>query len=64
MYENLTFFFFTFRLPYATIFGGVGAFTKIHFERINGFSNLFWGWGGEDDDLYQRYGVHPMELYL
>ena len=43
------------RLPYATIFGGVGAFTKDHYDMINGMSNLFWGWGGEDDDLYQRY---------
>ena len=42
------------RLPYASIFGGVGSFTREHFERINGFSNMFWGWGGEDDDLYTR----------
>ena len=43
-----------FRLPYASIFGGVGSFTKEQFENINGFSNKFWGWGGEDDDLYRR----------
>ena len=42
------------RLPYATIFGGVGAFTRDNFEELNGFSNLFFGWGGEDDDLYKR----------
>ena len=45
---------YSFRLPYASIFGGVGAFTKEQFEKINGFSNKFWGWGGEDDDLYKR----------
>ena len=25
-----------------------------HFEEVNGFSNIFTGWGGEDDDLYNR----------
>ena len=44
----------SFRLPYATIFGGAEAFRKEHFEEINGFSNRFWGWGGEDDDLFLR----------
>ena len=43
-----------YRLPYATIFGGVGAFVKDDFQKLNGFSNLFFGWGGEDDDLYKR----------
>jgi predicted glycosyltransferase involved in capsule biosynthesis len=42
------------RLPYASLFGGAGAFKKKDFEEVNGFSNKFWGWGGEDDDLYQR----------
>lgn len=25
------------------------------FKKINGFANAFWGWGGEDDDLWNRY---------
>jgi len=41
-------------LPYEQIFGGAGSFSREHFELINGFSNKFWGWGGEDDDLYNR----------
>ncbi len=46
---------FNYRLPYANIFGGVGAFLKEDFGEINGMSNLFWGWGGEDDDLEKRF---------
>jgi hypothetical protein len=34
-------------LPYDGIFGGVCALNKTHFEKINGFSNIFFGWGGE-----------------
>ncbi|CAB3407923.1 unnamed protein product [Caenorhabditis bovis] len=45
---------FSYKLPYSTIFGGISALTREHFVKINGFSNDFWGWGGEDDDLATR----------
>lgn len=35
-------------------YGGVVLFNKKDFLKINGFSNDFWGWGGEDDDLLKR----------
>ena len=35
-------------------FGGIVLFNKDIFEKINGFPNIFWGWGGEDDALYKR----------
>ncbi|KAH9418066.1 Beta-1,4-galactosyltransferase 3, partial [Dermatophagoides pteronyssinus] len=45
---------FRYRLPYKDIFGGVSALTKDQFIKVNGFSNEFWGWGGEDDDMSNR----------
>jgi hypothetical protein len=35
-------------------FGGVTLFPISDFERINGYSNDYWGWGFEDDDLLYR----------
>ncbi|XP_059097439.1 beta-1,4-galactosyltransferase 4-like [Tigriopus californicus] len=45
---------FKYELPYPGIFGGVIALTKSHILTVNGFSNQFWGWGGEDDDMANR----------
>ncbi|CAF4286907.1 unnamed protein product, partial [Rotaria magnacalcarata] len=25
-----------------------------HYLLVNGYSTNYWGWGGEDDDMYQR----------
>ena len=35
-------------------FGGVTLIRREHFERANGFSNKFWGWGLEDDEFRLR----------
>ena len=45
---------FRFLLPYPEMTGGVMSMTGPQFLQINGFSNMFEGWGGEDDDLYRR----------
>ncbi|KAM9100494.1 beta-1,4-galactosyltransferase 1 isoform X2 [Sarcophilus harrisii] len=46
---------FGFSLPYNQYFGGVSALSKEQFLKINGFPNNYWGWGGEDDDIYNRF---------
>ena len=39
---------------YEKAFGGAVMFPKKDFIKINGFSNIFWGWGGEDDEALER----------
>ena len=51
-----------YRLPYDDIFGGVSAMTVDQFRQVNGFSNMFWGWGGEDDDMSNR--LRQKKLYI
>lgn len=35
-------------------FGGVTLFPLNVFKKVNGYSNEYWGWGFEDDDLFNR----------
>ncbi|RLU21172.1 hypothetical protein DMN91_005545 [Ooceraea biroi] len=53
---------FKYRLPYADLFGGVSAMSREHFQLVNGFSNVFWGWGGEDDDMANRIKAHGLHI--
>lgn len=53
---------FNFRLPYNNYYGGVSALSKDQYIKINGFSNTFWGWGGEDDDIYNRIVFRGMSI--
>jgi predicted glycosyltransferase involved in capsule biosynthesis len=45
---------FGFKLPYDGYFGGVTLFDKHSFIKVNGYSNDYWGWGAEDDDVMFR----------
>ena len=36
--------------------------TTDQFSKINGFSNRFWGWGGEDDDIRRRIRKAGLKL--
>ena len=41
---------------YRNLVGGVLALTPHQMVSVNGYSNLYWGWGMEDDDMSLRYG--------
>ena len=43
-------------------FGGVTMFPVEDFEKINGYSNKYWAWGYEDDDLLLRCKENEIEL--
>ncbi|XP_038066318.1 uncharacterized protein LOC119736373 [Patiria miniata] len=43
-----------YKLPYASFFGAVSGLTTDNMRSINGFPNVYWGWGGEDDELWER----------
>jgi hypothetical protein len=50
------------RVVFDTYFGGVTLFPMDIFEQIDGYSNKYWGWGYEDDDLLLRCKYHSVEL--
>lgn len=39
-------------------FGGVTLFSKAAFEKCDGYSNEFWGWGSEDDEMLNQVRKH------
>ena len=43
-----------YELKYQEYFGGAVLFSKEQVERTNGYSNDYWDWGMEDDDLFWR----------
>ncbi|XP_057705002.1 beta-1,4-galactosyltransferase 3-like isoform X2 [Corythoichthys intestinalis] len=53
---------FNYMLPYTSLLGGVVAIAPDHFKRMNGYSNRFWGWGGEDDDFSARVSLCGMKV--
>jgi len=43
-----------YQLKYEEYFGGAVLFSKEQVEKTNGYSNEYWDWGMEDDDLFWR----------
>lgn len=50
------------KLLYGELFGGVSCMSNQQMERVNGYSNEFWGWGGEDDEMSQRITLTGMKI--
>jgi hypothetical protein len=61
-YEEAPIHLATQRLDFDEYFGGVTLFPSQLFEKINGYSNEYWGWGFEDDDLLHRCKVNNIPL--
>ena len=52
---------FRYNLPYSEMTGGALAIRTEQLRRVNGFSNVFFGWGGEDDEFHQRLAQHDLQ---
>lgn len=42
---------FNYILPYHYLVGGVLSLKKEIYSKINGYSNMYWGWGAEGKHL-------------
>ena len=54
MYNTILALIYFYSLPYENYVGGVVALKEDLFVNMNGISNLYFGWGGEDDDIQRR----------
>lgn len=52
-----------YKYSYPEFLGGVEGFTEEDYKTINGFPNTFFGWGGEDDALYNRLAAENITIY-
>ena len=43
-----------YKLYHEKQFGGVSQMSVPKFYKVNGYSNKFWGWGAEDDNMASR----------
>lgn len=51
------------RYHYPTFVGGILLVKKEDYEKVNGMSNKYWGWGLEDDEFYVRLKDAGIKVY-
>mmetsp|Transcript_7881 Transcript_7881/g.18422 ORF Transcript_7881/g.18422 Transcript_7881/m.18422 type:complete len:936 (+) Transcript_7881:134-2941(+) len=51
---------YNWRTPYLESAGGIVGANHTHWYQINGFSNDYFGWGGEDDELHHRFRLNKL----
>lgn len=44
--------------------GSCLGFDKKSYQRINGYPNNFWGWGGEDEAILIRCNINKIPIYI
>lgn len=54
---------FDYRMPYTDYFGGVVNIPTRVMTDVNGFSNKFWGYGGEDDEMCRHLQNMRVDIY-
>lgn len=52
---------FRYNLPYPEMTGGALAIHSDQFTKVHGFSNQFYGWGGEDDEFHNRLAEEHLQ---
>lgn len=53
---------FGYKMPFSEYLGGVTMYLREDFVKINGYSNKFWGWGGEDNEMYDNVIKHNLSI--
>lgn len=55
--------FLGYKYDFPTFLGGILGITREDYEKINGYPNFFFGWGGEDDAVYDRIALNHLKVY-
>jgi hypothetical protein len=52
------------KYDFSDFLGGIISFSGETYKKINGYPNKFYGWGGEDDAMYNRLVINKIPIYV